>query len=299
MSLPELHTLGLTEVAASVESGILIIALRSSRKMNSFTEKMGLDLTRVIQWGDANDQVRVLLLTADPKSPAFCAGADMEEVIKGSVLLGRKEDTEDEHRDPGGQVAMSIYNNRKITIVAVNGHASGSGFTSLQLPFDFRFIWAGAQITLPFLRLGILPESTSTYLLSRLVGQSRATSILLSNAKMQPSSPNLSILYHDILPNKEDVFPAALSFAKMISTNSAPVSVSYTKGLLHHPGQTIEENHLLDSRAMKRRGASKDGEEGLKAFMQRRSPNFPDTVSNETWYPWWKPRDVGHPKAKL
>ena len=63
----------------------------------------------------------------------------MEEIIRGSVLLGRKEDSEDgsrlpfffiiradtwtEHRDPGGQVALSIYNNRKVTIVAVNGHA--------------------------------------------------------------------------------------------------------------------------------------------------------------------------------
>ncbi|KAF5383367.1 hypothetical protein D9757_008399 [Collybiopsis confluens] len=300
MSLPELPAIDLTEIVASLQDGILLITLRNSRKTNSFTEKMSHDLIRVFQWGDADDRVRVILLTADPKERAFCAGADMEEVIKGSVLLGRKEDSEDEHRDPGGQVALSIYNNRKVTIVAVNGHAWGSGFTSLQLPFDFRFIWAGAEITLPFLRLGILPESTSTYLLSRLVGQSRATSILLSNAKMRPDSPNLSSLYQDILPNKEDVLPAALSFAKTIAATSAPVSITYTKGLLHHPGMTIEENHLLDSRAIKRRGASKDGEEGLKAFMQRRSPNFPDTVSGETsWYPWWKSRDVNQPKTKL
>ncbi|KAF5350737.1 hypothetical protein D9757_012591 [Collybiopsis confluens] len=117
---------------------------------------------------------------------------------------------------------------------------------------------------------------------------------------MRPDSPNLSSLYQDILPNKEDVLPAALSFAKTIAATSAPVSITYTKGLLHHPGMTIEENHLLDSRAIKRRGASKDGEEGLKAFMQRRSPNFPDTVSGETsWYPWWKSRDVNQPKTKL
>ncbi|KIK62252.1 hypothetical protein GYMLUDRAFT_995083 [Collybiopsis luxurians FD-317 M1] len=302
MSSSELHSLGLTEVVANLENGILIVTLKSSRKMNSFTEKMSHDLIRVFRWGDVDDRVRVIVLTADPKVPAFCAGADMQEILKGSALLGRQEENEDEHRDPGGQVALAIYNNRKITIAAVNGHASGSGFTSLQLPFDFRFIWAGAHITLPFLRLGILPESTSTYLLSRLVGESRATSILLSNAKMQPSSPNLSSLYQEILPNKDDVLPAALAFAKMIAINSAPVSVSYTKGLLHHPGTSIEENHLLDSRAIKRRGASKDGAEGLKAFMQRRSPNFPDTVSSESssWYPWWKPRDVSHPnKSKL
>ncbi|KAF5350721.1 hypothetical protein D9757_012588 [Collybiopsis confluens] len=95
MSLPELPAIDLTEIVASLQDGILLITLRNSRKTNSFTEKMSHDLIRVFQWGDADDRVRVILLTADPKERAFCAGADMEEVIKGSVLLGRKEDSED------------------------------------------------------------------------------------------------------------------------------------------------------------------------------------------------------------
>ncbi|KAJ3888319.1 peroxisomal enoyl-CoA-hydratase [Lentinula edodes] len=298
--------LGLTDVTAKLEDSILIVTLNRSRKLNSFSEKMSVDLVRLFQFGDQDDRVRVIVLTADPSAPAFCAGADMEEVARGSSLLGRKEDSETEHRDPGGQVAMAIYNNRKITIVAVNGHAhgtksskSGAGLTALQLPFDFRFIWSGSKITMPFVRLGIAPESTSTYLLSRLIGEARAAAVLFSGAVMQPDSPVISNLYYQVFPNRTDVLPAALILARNISTNSSQTSISYSKGLLHHPGASIEEHHLLDSRAMKILGSGNDAAEGAKAFMQRRKPNFPDTLTKSLspWYPWWKTTDVRHPKS--
>ncbi|KAJ3732502.1 peroxisomal enoyl-CoA-hydratase [Lentinula guzmanii] len=293
--------LNLTDVTAKLEDSILIVTLNRSRKMNSFSEKMAADLVRIFQFGDQDDRVRAIVLTADPTAPAFCAGADMEEVARGSSLLGRKEDTETEHRDPGGQVAMAIYNNRKITVAAVNGHASGVGLTALQFPFDFRIIWSGSKLTIPFVRLGIVPESTSTYLLSRLIGESRATAVLFSGAVMQPDSPVISNLYFQILPDRTDVLPAAVILAKNISVNSSQTSIAYSKGLLHHAGSSIEENHLLDSRAMKLLGSSRDAAEGAKAFMQRRKPNFPDALSRSLspWYPWWKVTDVRHPKSRL
>ncbi|KAJ3809458.1 peroxisomal enoyl-CoA-hydratase [Lentinula aff. lateritia] len=289
--------LGLTDVTAKLEDGILIVTLNRSRKLNSFSEKMSVDLVRVFQFGDQDDRVRVIVLSADPSAPAFCAGVSIAcRTIRSLVVL---IELEVEHRDPGGQVAMAIYNNRKITIVAVNGHASGAGLTALQLPFDFRFIWSGSKITMPFVRLGIAPESTSTYLLSRLIGEARAAAVLFSGAVMQPDSPVISNLYYQVFPNRTDVLPAALILARNISTNSSQASISYSKGLLHHPGASIEEHHLLDSRAMKILGSSNDAAEGAKAFMQRRKPNFPDTLTKSLspWYPWWKITDVRHPKS--
>jgi enoyl-CoA hydratase/carnithine racemase len=79
------------------------------------------------------------------------------------------------HRDQGGTISIAILRCRKITIAAVNGHAvrlsrflmdavllsfvkAGVGVTALQLPFDFRFVWAGAKLAFPFVRRGIAPE---------------------------------------------------------------------------------------------------------------------------------------------
>lgn len=66
------------------------------------------------------------------------------------------------HRDGGGIVSLAIHRCRKITIAAVNGHAVGVGVTAFQLPFDFRFVWGGAKIALPFVRRGIAPEGQYT-----------------------------------------------------------------------------------------------------------------------------------------
>lgn len=63
-------------------------------------------------------------------------------------------------KDPGGKITLAIFRCRKITIAAVNGHAAGLGITGLQLPCDFRFVWTGAKLTLPFVRRGIAPEGT-------------------------------------------------------------------------------------------------------------------------------------------
>ena len=64
------------------------------------------------------------------------------------------------HRDSGGTVTLAIFRCRKLTIAAVNGHAAGVGITGLQLPCDFRFVWAGAKLAFPFVRRGITPEGT-------------------------------------------------------------------------------------------------------------------------------------------
>ena len=61
---------------------------------------------------------------------------------------------------------MAIFRCRKITIAAVNGHAVGVGVTGLQLPFDFRFVWDGAKLALPFVRRGITPEGANSLHLS-------------------------------------------------------------------------------------------------------------------------------------
>jgi hypothetical protein len=63
--------------------------------------------------------------------------------------------------------------------------------------------------------------------------------------------------------------------------------VAYAKALLQYPGDSIEENHIIDSRIIRLLGSANDGEEGVKSFKERRAPKFTDTLSKHTsWYPW-------------
>jgi len=240
-----------------------------------------------------------VILTADPKASAFCSGAD---ISGGWDLLWDKESELEgphAHRDSGGTVSIAVYRCRKITIAAVNGHAAGAGVTAFQLPFDFRMVWKGAKLTFPFVRRGIPAEATSTYLLPRLLGHSRASALLLTGSTITPDSPLIRDLYYQIIDQKEEVLPTALTFAKELAASTSQLSVAYTKALLQHPGESIEENHLLDSRAIRLLGQSKDATEGVQSFKERRLPKFTDTLSGTPWQPWWPRLDISHRKSKL
>ncbi|KAJ7227384.1 hypothetical protein GGX14DRAFT_555937 [Mycena pura] len=157
---------------------------------------------------------------------------------------------------------------------------------------DFRFVWAGAKLTFPFVRRGVVPEGTSlydilplappadsvpattSYLLPRLLGHSRADSLLLTGDTFPADSPLIQGLYHKILPTREEVFPAALAFAQELAATTSQVSVAVTKGLIQHPGDSVEENHIYDSRGMRELAQSADGEEGIRSFKEKRAPKF-------------------------
>lgn len=133
-----------------------------------------------------------------------------------------------------------------------------------------------------------LIQATSSYLLPQLIGHSRANSLLLTGATVSPESPYIKDLYHQILPTREAVYPAAKVFAEELAANTSQISIAYSKSLLQHPGDSVEENHLLDSRAMKLLASSEDGAEGILSFRERRLPKFTGTLSKNSspWFPW-------------
>jgi hypothetical protein len=143
--------------------------------------------------------------------------------------------------------------------------------------------------------MNVCMPATSTFLLPRLIGHSRASSLLLSGEVVSPSSPLVEALYYRTFPTREEVFPAAFEFAQELSTRTSQVAVAYTKGLLQHPGDTAEENHLLDSRSIRLLASGKDGGEGVQSFKERRQPKFTDTLSrnSSTWYPWVRVLHLG------
>lgn len=301
MVLVDYSNLGFKDIIISLDGAVAVILINRPKQRNSINKNIISELKQAFALCDRDDRVRAVILTADPSAPAYCSGAD----ISGGWDLLWEEEAEKEgdqaHRDSGGTLSVVIYRCRKITIAAVNGHAAGAGLTAFQLPFDFRFVWAGAKLTFPFVRRGIPAEATSTYLLPRLLGHSRASSLLLTGATVTPDSPYIKDLYHQIVDKREEVFPIARAFAEELVANTSQPSVTYTKALMQHPGDSIEENHLLDSRAIRFLGKSNDAAEGVNSFKERRQPKFHDTLSTNPnpWFPWWRTLDILHLKSKL
>lgn len=118
------------------------------------------------------------------------------------------------------------------------------------LAMDIRITYKDAKIGFVFVRRGIVPEATSTYLLPRLIGHSRTMTLFLTGKVYQASSPLLSLLYSEILDAPEQVLPAAMELAREIATKTSAVSAAFAKALVWHGTPSAEEQHLLDSKAM-------------------------------------------------
>jgi len=301
MSCPDYSARGWQTILVSLDGPVAIVKLNRAKQRNTLTVPVAQEFVAAYELFDRDDRVRVVVLTADHTAPAFCSGADLSG---GWGMIYSEEDERQgrhTHRDLGGKITLAIFRCRKITIAAVNGHAAGVGITGLQLPCDFRFVWAGAKLALPFVRRGIAPEGISTYLLPRLLGSSRAIALLLTGETRSPDSPLLQGLYHATFPNREDVFPAALAFARELAANTSQTSVAWTKALLWRGADSIEGQHVLDSRGISDLASRADAAEGAQAFKERRPVRFPDVLSKDQseFVPWWTEIDVRQRKAKL
>jgi len=130
--------------------------------------------------------------------------------------------------------------------------------------------------------------AASSYLLPRLLGYSRAVGLLLSGGTYSPDSPLLQGLYHATYPNRDDVLPAALAFARELAANASQTSVAWTKALLWRGADSVEGQHILDSRGISDLAGRADAAEGALAFKERRPVRFPDVLSKHLsdFVPW-------------
>ena len=163
-------------ILVNVAAGVATITLNRPDKMNAFTGQMMLDMIAAFDLSDADDNVKVVIVTGSG-TRAFCAGADLSagaktfdyEARDDRPDRGAKESLE-YLRDGGGRLTLHIFESLKPVIGAVNGAAVGVGVT-MQLPMDIRIASSDAKFGFVFSRRGIVPEACSSYFLPRLVGK--------------------------------------------------------------------------------------------------------------------------------
>ena len=133
-----------------------------------------------------------------------------------------------------------------------------------------------------------LYAAASSYLLPRLLGYSRAVALLLGGGTYAPDAPLLQGLYHGTCPERAEVLPAALAFARELAAHTSQTAVAWTKALLWRGADSIEGQHVLDSRAIADLASRADAAEGVRAFRERRAARFGDVLSRDLseFVPW-------------
>src|SRR5271166_5090902 len=158
------------QIIEDLEDGILTITLNRPDRLNAWTETMAKELISAFDLADADDAVRVVIVTGAGR--AFCAGADLEQ--GGETFDWRtREGVDPVPRDNGGRFTLRVFESTKPVIAAINGPAVGVGVT-MTLPMDIRLAAEDARMGFVFARRGIIPEACSSWFLPRVVGISRA-----------------------------------------------------------------------------------------------------------------------------
>jgi enoyl-CoA hydratase/carnithine racemase len=264
------------QILTEVDDGILTITLNRPERLNAWTPTMAEELIGALDRADADDEVRVVVVTGAGRG--FCAGADL--VRGGDAFDWRERERAGAvPRDNGGRFTLRVFESTKPVIAAINGPAVGVGAT-MTLPMDVRLAADDARFGFVFVRRGIVPEACSSWFLPRVVGISRALEWVSTGRVFTAQEALDGGLVRSLHPRGE-LLEAARELAREIADHTAPVSVALGRRMLwrmlgaEHPMIA----HRADSRGMFLRGQSADAREGIASFLEKRQANFPDRVS--------------------
>lgn len=275
-----------------LDAGILTLTLNRPDRLNAYTAQMGGELTDAFLKADANDDVRVIIVTGAGRG--FCAGADIsggqDSFGQGAAKLFGE--TGADGQSPEARRAGftgAIFNCRKPSIAAINGAAVGVGVT-MTLPMDIRLASETAKVGFVFARRGLTPEAGAAHFLPRIVGLPQALRWCYSGRVFDAAEALRGGLVSEVLA-PEDLLPRARDIAREIVEETSAISIALTRQLLWRFSGSEDPLAVLaiDGPMNLTLGATPDVTEGVAAFLEKRKPAFPGKVSTDMpkGYPWW------------
>ena len=242
-----------------------MITLNRPEAFNSFVQEMAMELRSRLEECNNNNEIRCIILTGNGK--AFCAGQDLKEAIdpNGPEI----EEIVKKHYNP---IIMKIREINKPVLAAVNGVAAGAG-ANLALACDLIVATKSASFIQAFSKIGLIPDSGGTFFLPRLVGLPKATALMMTGEKvMAIDAEKMGMIYK--VYDDEEFNDQVMKLAEYLS--SMPTrALGFIKKLLN---ESLNSNLFsqLDLEGKMQVLASKtdDHKEGVKAFLEKRKPDF-------------------------
>ncbi|MDA0169897.1 enoyl-CoA hydratase-related protein [Solirubrobacter taibaiensis] len=213
-------------------------------------------------WDELQGRARAMVL-ASANPALFCAGADIKAFTEWDAESGRA------HLEEIHALAREWENSPIVTIAAVNGLAFGGG-CEIAMACDVRVAASSALFGQPEINLGIIPGFGGTQRLPRLVGAAKALEMNLLGEPISATEAFEVGLVNRVVEDHE-LFDVALAYGRK-AAGQAPIALEQIKRVSGHgdldTGLSIEVDGFLNA------FTSEDGEEGIKAFIEKRAPEF-------------------------
>ena len=256
----------MSSIVLKIENNIATITLNRPEVFNSFNREMALLMHQTLD-DCANDRnVRAIVITGAGK--AFCAGQDLKEVTTPELNPGFRKILE-EHYDP---IIERIRTIEKPIVAAVNGVAAGAG-ANIALACDIVVAAESASFIQAFSKIGLVPDSAGTFFLPRLIGFQKASALMMLGDKVSAAEAlNLGMIYkfYPVAIFEEEVHKIATTLASMPTK-----AIGLTKRLLNESlSNNLQQQLALESDLQIEASSSNDYQEGVNAFMEKRTPEF-------------------------
>ena len=247
------------------EEGIGIVTINRPKSLNALNEEVHAELYEIFREIEDDPDVRVVILTGSGER-AFVAGADITEMQpKDSIEIGSFIDT-------GRKAFDQIYTLSKPVIAAVNGFALGGG-CELAMCCDLRIASENAKFGQPEINLGVIPGAGGTQRLARLVGMTRAKELIYTGDIIDAKAAFIMGLVNKVVPPDSLMTEAKELAQKILSKSSVALSLA-KKAINSGADMSLSSGLDLETQCFARCFATEDQKEGMKAFMEKRKPEF-------------------------
>jgi len=259
----------LQKIIYKVEDGIAVIQMNYMKNLNAIDEQMADELMYVVDAVEKDPEVRVAVLKGGEK--AFSAGGDIGYFY--NLIQAGGEVNMDGLIAKVGVVADGMKKSSKMYITSVCGAAAGAG-ASLAFGGDFIVAADNAKFILAFVNLGLVPDTGATYLLCKSVGTSRAMELAATGRPLGAEEAKDWGLVYKVVP-KEELEEETMKLAKKLAAGPL-LSYKNIKKQIYDASYADYKQWLVDTEIPTQRevSASMDFQEGCKAFMEKRKPQF-------------------------
>jgi enoyl-CoA hydratase len=239
-----------------------LITLNRPNALNALNAALIAELSSAIDAFEDDQRVRCLILTGSEK--AFAAGADIKEMASLTFVDAFMRDY--------AEALDRVARTRKPVVAAVAGYCLGGG-CELAMTCDIVIAADNARFGQPEITLGVMPGMGGTQRLTRAIGKAKAMDLILTGRMMEAAEAESSGLVARVVP-EQDLLEEAMKAAEKIASFSLPAVMMAKESVNRALETSLAEGIRFERRLFHAMFATADQEEGMAAFIEKRTPQF-------------------------
>lgn len=246
--------------------GVAVITLNRPDNANVLNLQMGRELLQVVTACERNSAVRAVVLTGAGKH--FCFGGDLRGMAAAEAAPDAylRELTADLHA-----AIVKLVRLDAPVIAAVHGTAAGAG-VGLVAMADLAVCGEGTKFSLAYTGVALTPDGSTSFFLPQILGNKRALELLLTNRSLAAAEALQWGLVNQVVADAE-VLSTALLLAERLADGPRHAFAG-TRRLVALAGGALEAHLAIERETIARQAASDEGQEGIRAFVEKRKPRF-------------------------